>query len=369
MEQNTERDVYRRLQRHMDKMPIGFPETKSGVELNLLKDLFTPREAEIALHLKFGWFRDLEPLNVIHGRFENEALSIHQLEKELDRMAKKGLILCGEENGKKFYGNSLFIIGLYEQQVNKLTKGFLKNTFQYLNEGFGLEVFGTKIPQLRIVPVEESLSPEHHTATYDEIMSLMDTSVGPFTVQNCVCRQAMDLLDHTCKKTDRREVCLGIGPFAEHYISTGLGREINKTDAIKILKQNEKEGLILQVGNSISPHFVCSCCGCCCPLIKGTKNFPRPVQFFHSNYHAEVNEELCIGCEICVKECQMNAIKIKNQVSTVNLKKCIGCGNCVAKCPEEAIHLYKRDKERKPPNTMEDLYDKIKTKKTQLRTR
>ena len=48
---NKESDLYRRLQRHLDSMPIPFPATESGVELSLLKRLFSPREAEIALAL------------------------------------------------------------------------------------------------------------------------------------------------------------------------------------------------------------------------------------------------------------------------------------------------------------------------------
>lgn len=32
-------DVYRKLQKHIDNMPIPFPATESGVEINLLKHL------------------------------------------------------------------------------------------------------------------------------------------------------------------------------------------------------------------------------------------------------------------------------------------------------------------------------------------
>jgi hypothetical protein len=34
--------TYRKLQEHLDKMPVGYPATKSGVEINLLKAIFTP---------------------------------------------------------------------------------------------------------------------------------------------------------------------------------------------------------------------------------------------------------------------------------------------------------------------------------------
>jgi len=45
-------DIYRDLQQHIDKcMPVGFPATKSGVDLNILKRLFTPEDTELALKL------------------------------------------------------------------------------------------------------------------------------------------------------------------------------------------------------------------------------------------------------------------------------------------------------------------------------
>jgi len=45
-------DIYRKLQKRLDKLPIGFPPTDSGVEVELLKSLFSPQEAEITIHLK-----------------------------------------------------------------------------------------------------------------------------------------------------------------------------------------------------------------------------------------------------------------------------------------------------------------------------
>ena len=62
----TETDIYRNLQEYLDELPIGFPATESGVEIRILKHLFTPEEAEIALNLIFGY----EPVGLIHKRFK-----------------------------------------------------------------------------------------------------------------------------------------------------------------------------------------------------------------------------------------------------------------------------------------------------------
>jgi len=362
-----ETNIYEELKVHLDSFPIGYPSTKSGVEMDLLKYFFTPEEAMIATKLKFSWSKDLESLETIYERTKDLGLSIRELESHLDTMAKKGTIHFKEKDGKKYYSNAQFVIGMFEYQVNRLNKDFLKKFYNYLGGGFGLEVFGTKISQFRTVPVEKSITPEHHISTYDDLMTIIEEVEGPFVVVNCVCRQAMDILGQPCKVTDRREVCMAFGSMAQMYIDQRWGREISREEALEIQRKNEDDGLVLQAGNALKPEFICSCCGCCCPVLLGTKNFPRPVQFFSANFYADVDSDLCSGCGTCVERCQMDAIKLVNEISKVNKKKCIGCGNCVVTCPEEAIYLKKKDKEIDLPLTMDDLYDKILDRKLELR--
>ena len=45
-------DVYQELREHLDSLPGGFPPTESGVEIRILKRLFSPEEAELARYLK-----------------------------------------------------------------------------------------------------------------------------------------------------------------------------------------------------------------------------------------------------------------------------------------------------------------------------
>ena len=94
-------EVYRNLQKHLNKMPIGFPAVKSGADIRLLKHLFTPEEARIATFLKFGWDRDLETLETIYERVKKTGMSQEKLEKILDAMALKGSIMSKRESGKK----------------------------------------------------------------------------------------------------------------------------------------------------------------------------------------------------------------------------------------------------------------------------
>ena len=362
-----ELDVYRKLQRELDKLPIGFPAVKSGIEIKILKYLFTSEEAELATRLKFGWFDEMETIEEIYEKVQDLGLSIDELEKKLDVMAKKGAIMYLKKEGKKTYGQAMLMIGMFEFQVNKMTEEFHKDVYKYLIQGFAMEFFSTKINQLRTVPVEQSLTPEHHVANYNDVIKILKESNGPFVVQNCVCRQGMDLIGRPCKLTDRREVCMGFGPAAQMYIDLGWGREINREEAINIIRKNEEEGLVLQPGNTLRPEFICSCCGCCCELLLGLKYLPRSREFVETVYYAEVDPDVCAGCETCIGRCQTRAISLIDDVAVVNKMKCIGCGNCVPTCPTDAIQLKDTGEEIDLPETEKDLYKRIETKKNELR--
>ncbi|MBD3341519.1 MAG: 4Fe-4S dicluster domain-containing protein [Candidatus Lokiarchaeota archaeon] len=356
-------DVYRKLQKHLDTLSIGFPATKSGVEIRILKYLFTPEEAELATYLS----ENFESVEEIYDRAKKLVNSIDELEEILRNMVKKGCLHYKIRDQKKLYANAYLIIGMYEFQVNRLTKEFLANMSQYAEEALGLELFGYGISQFRTVPVEASLTPEHHLPTYDELISIIETVEGPISIANCVCRQGKELIGEPCQMTTRIENCLGFGDLAQMYIEEGWGREISRKEAIEVLRKNQEEGLILQGENAQRPGFICSCCSCCCGVISTLKEFPNVAQFLHPRYHAEVDSELCVGCGTCIDRCQLNAIKMRKERSKINIKRCIGCGNCIAVCPENAISLIKREKKPEPPETIQDMYAEILATKQKMK--
>jgi ferredoxin len=369
-EKISEMEIYKKLQQHLDKMPIGFPPSKSGSGLRLLKHLFTPEEAELATYLRFSWERDLEPIETIHERMKDKQITKKQLEDKLDSMVKKGLLMFKRENGVKYYGNALLMVGMFEFQVNRLDqlpKEFIKDFHDYFDEAWLPEAFKVKGAQLRTIPIEKSIEFDQDINKFDSLESLIENADPPYMVTNCICKQLKDLEGEPCKVTSRREVCMGFGYAAKFYIEQGWGREISKEEAIGILKQNQEDGLVLQPDNSQELGFLCSCCSCCCESLSRYIKFPNPGNMSITNYFAEIDPELCTGCGTCVNICPMEAIKLKDDISKVLKKRCIGCGNCVVKCPDDAISLKKKDKQFTPFPTLDDLFEKIGERKKRLK--
>jgi Na+-translocating ferredoxin:NAD+ oxidoreductase subunit B len=351
---NKVEQVYQELRKHLDHQAVGLPATKSGAEIRILKRIFTPEEARLAVHLSYHPQSSTQIYEIIRS----SGMSKVDMENMLDSMVQKGGIMYVEKNNVRHYYNMPFVVGILEQQLGRLTPDFLADLEEYQkNRAFGITMLTTKVPQMRTIPVGKSIQVQHHVTTYDNVKELINATEGPIAVQACLCRKISEIHGKKCKQTSRLETCMGFGEWAKEGIRAGVSRGISKDEALEIIKQNEADGLVLQPSNDQKVEFVCSCCGCCCGMLVALKMLPKVTDYWATNYYAAVNTEICTSCGTCVERCPMNAAKIneKGRSSTINLDHCIGCGNCVATCPSGALSLVKREKETIPPIDVENL--------------
>jgi hypothetical protein len=96
MKQNDQ--VYIKLQKHLNEQAVGFPATRSGVEIKILKHIFTPEEAAVACCLSYKF----EPLKTIFSRSGHRIDSPEELQTCLDRIQKKGGIESKIKNVFKY---------------------------------------------------------------------------------------------------------------------------------------------------------------------------------------------------------------------------------------------------------------------------
>lgn len=351
-----ENDIYRQLQRHLDKMPVPFPETKSGVEIDLLKHLFDEEEAKFALQLSAL----PEPLDRIHGRFKDGELTKEHLKTRLDGLFDKGAILAVPHPKKgRMYSKLPLAIGIFEHQVNRITKGLAEDFFKYEDEGFAEPLLKAKTKQMRTIPVNIKVDPEFAVGSYDDARAMIMKSPGPYAVMNCVCRQAKEKMGETCKQTNVLETCFTLGKSAWFMMDKGVAREINREEMFRLVSRAEKEGMVLQPANTQDPDFICCCCGCCCGVLTAAKKYPNPAEFLQSNFYAEIDPGRCTACGNCMEICQMDALVPVNNHTEVVRVKCIGCGNCLNVCDSEAISLLKKEKVEIPPRDSKEMYKRM----------
>jgi len=340
-------EIYKKLAAHLDNLPAGFPSTDTGVELRILKRLFTEQEAETAIIMTMipETAKDVAART---GRDENE------LAQQLEIMSKKGLIFRSSKAGTQVYSAAQFVIGIWEYHLNDLDEELIKDVNEYLPQLMEKSWLKHKTKQLRVIPISESLSAEISIMPYD-IAEQIIKQQSKIVVSPCICRREHDIVGESCDKP--KEVCLSFGSGAYYYEENGLGRSITQEEALEVLKIGIEAGLVLQPGNAQKPSNICMCCGCCCQVLKNLKTLESPAQAIDSNHYAKVDPELCTACEACVERCHMDAISV-DDTAQIAIERCIGCGLCVTQCPTDALTLCQKDKSEHyiPPKNVFETY-------------
>lgn len=321
-------NVYLTLREFLDRMPGGYPATESGVELKILRKLYSPEQAHIAVHLR----QRPEPAFVIARRL---GMKTAEVKEKLETMAKDGLIYRMRIARHTFYMAMQFVIGVYELHLNKLDREFAELLEEYFPV-LGRVWESTKTKQLRIIPINSALDSTPSVSTYHHVRELIQ-SKKYMAVAPCICQKEQQLLGHGCDRPIER--CLVFDQAAEHYIENGLGRPITREEVLEILKMGEEKALVLSPTNAKDILNICMCCGCCCGMLRLLKQLPRPADHAQSPVQASIDPRECSSCGVCRKRCQVDAIIQTNGTHQVDPLRCIGCGLCVPTCPTQAITL------------------------------
>ncbi len=330
-------DVYEHLAKHLADLPGDFLPTTSGVELRILKRLFTPEEADLASRLILL----PETARTIAFRARKNLAETQHL---LDSLERKRLVMKFALRGRAHYMAQQFVIGFWETQVDRLDRELVEDFEEYLPV-YGDAGWWGKAPQLRTIPIHKSITLENNVMPYEQLDAILD-SHSAFALANCICRQEMDILGRACGKP--METCLAFDGAAHHFAQTGRGRLVTRQEANEVIASAEKNGLVLQPGNTLNPGNICMCCGCCCGVLRSIKCHPKPASQVSSNYYAKLDTGKCTGCGVCVSRCQMEALTLVDGKASLNLDRCIGCGLCVTTCPAKALVLLRKPKREIP---------------------
>lgn len=351
------KDIYTELCRHLNNYPLWAPESKDFLEI--LQIMFTPEEAQLALHLT----PRPEPVSQIA---EHIAENPETVLKKLERMVEKGLLLRkpGLSSGNEpQYGLLPTAPGLWEvtfarKERNPQKERLARLWREYYKGEWGREMHKRiKTPVMRVLPIGESVPPAVEVLPYEKITELLKTSDFS-AVLDCACRSAAELAGEGCGKST--DVCLMFGDFARFLVETDRARRIDTAEALRILRKTEQEGLVhLTMNTRDAVLGICSCCTCCCTQLRAISYVPKPGAVAVSRFTAYISSDQCTGCEECLARCPMGAIEMNDGTAVLLKQKCIGCGLCVVNCPSEALCLIERTDYEKPVPSIGKLMESI----------
>ena len=349
-------NVYEKLRERLDTLAMGYPKTDSGVEIKILKKIYTEEEAGLALELKL---LPETPDKIASRTGSDEA----ELADKLYALSRKGGIYRTRRGESLAYSILPYVPGIYELQLGNLDKEFVELHEEYTRQGLIKEVFTSEKPYFKVIPTEKEIPTQLEVFPYESVAGMIEraTKVG---VADCICRVEKKLLGEGCDKPVN--ACMMFSEIADFYIENELAREVSKEEAKKLLDEAEEAGLVHCSMNTFSDHrAICNCCGCCCGILRGINEHNHPEAVAKSNFYAEIDADSCTACEICVDRCQVEAITCDDDYAVVAKERCIGCGLCVSPCPSESISFLRIPEEEfgEPSKNIPNLFMDISKEK------
>jgi len=337
--------VYQKLARKLDQLPNGFPSTDSGVELQLLKMLFDPQQAELAGVMQLS----MEPAEVIARRLDLEP---RRVSRQLKDMVRKGLIRFDRENRQLVYGLMPFVVGFYEEQLPRMDQELALIFEEYYQETQG-GITREKTSVHRVIPVAEAIDFEVEIFPHEQAAELIENAKA-WGVRDCICRVQQRLIGEECAHPVKN--CLVFAPLEGVFDKSEVDQAITKQDALDILREAEQAGLVHTTGNYIGPHnYICNCCTCSCGILRSVAEFNRPTAVASSPFLAVVDPEECLGCGDCLESCQFGALSLPADTLEIDPLRCVGCGLCALSCPTAALVL-----QRRPADELDPIPENIK---------
>jgi len=199
---------------------------------------------------------------------------------------------------------------------------------------------------VRVVPAWKAVqrSPHLSVAELRPEDNLRDLVGGAevIAVVPCTCRRSLRRCNHPV------QICVLFNRGAEYAINRGAGRKVSVDEAMDIFGEAEEAGLVHTWPFALSSRLneICNCCSDCCQYFDGGLKFGTVGRSLErSHLRAEVDPEVCNGCQDCVERCFFEAIEMKRTPPAKKLKaavdvdKCFGCGVCAVACGPSAIDM------------------------------
>ncbi|MHA1299529.1 MAG: 4Fe-4S binding protein [Candidatus Helarchaeota archaeon] len=351
----TQVDYYEIVRNKLKVGPLGAPKHKKVLEF--LKIIWTEEEAKLLSHLE-GVRKLITPRKLAKITGMEKA----KVKEILERCAEKGTIL---KIGNQF-GLLPLVPGIFEmyylkrkdstenqKKAAKVFREIIDKVLPSMLLAADTPIFRPKLPvdaKEKTIKIDKSIEAKSQVLPFELVEEMINRN-DYYAAIPCQCRLIGELSGDPCTVAPADIGCFVTGKLAKQLVAQGIGKELNKDEAIDYLKRAEKAGLVHNGGDvseSITHSLICNCCNCHCGGLLPAAKYGVPA-IKQSNFAPKINEDLCIKCETCIKKCPMNAIfhkfpiKADNSDEKILIKydNCIGCGVCATNCPREAIIMEK----------------------------
>ena len=194
------------------------------------------------------------------------------------------------------------------------------------------------VPSARIIPIPEMVQDRDTILPLEDAVAIVEASRRRVAVQ-CPCRYRTGACDYPIK-----DICLLLNDLADDYAERGSGRELSREEALALLRRASESGLVhvasgeYHTSAPLGAEVICNCCPCCCAVLRPYLLSGRKPKL-GTNYYAEVDAGLCVGCARCEDRCHFGAIRVDEGTAVVDRSECVGCGLCAYTCEQESITL------------------------------
>jgi electron transport complex protein RnfB len=336
-------EIYDKLRQHFSEGSANYP--KKQEILQVLELLFKPGEVEYALALPLNSQGRLS-LEEVAGKMQKAPEVVEEMLETMAREAKV-MVNRSRKDGKKYYSLWTLTIGIMENTFagtdDELKRKLAPPWKKYYEEVFFNAWGASRYPLLRIVPINDHVDSTSRVLPFEEIRTLIEKA-EVIAVISCFCREIMKKCNH---KMDAEIV---LGAYADYMIHYRGARSLTREEALQVLEECEKDGLVHLTGNVQEGSVViCNCCPCCCGALRAVIELDNRNKVERSNFEPTVKQDECTMCLQCQEVCPTKAITgamhrnaAESQVRIlVDASRCIGCGLCASHCPTEAIVMVK----------------------------